>query len=42
MDRAKTGDEESGRTELLVSAPLPRLHILLARYAAVACSVAGS
>jgi ABC-2 type transport system permease protein len=36
-----TGDEESGRMELLVSEPLPRLRILLARYAAVVCSLVG-
>jgi len=36
-----TGDEESGRMELLVSEPVPRLQILLARYAAVVCSLAG-
>ena len=35
------GDEESGRMELLVSEPLPRLRILLARYAAVVCSLVG-
>jgi polyether ionophore transport system permease protein len=35
------GDEESGRMELLVSEPVPRLRILLARYAAVVCSLVG-
>lgn len=36
-----TGDEESGRMEVLVSEPVPRLQILLARYAAIVCSLAG-
>jgi ABC-2 type transport system permease protein len=35
------GDEESGRMELLVSEPVPRLQILLARYGAIVCSLVG-
>src|SRR5207302_8409274 len=35
------GDEEGGRLELLVAEPLPRRRILLARYAAIVCSLAG-
>ncbi|MGI8587510.1 MAG: ABC transporter permease subunit [Chloroflexia bacterium] len=36
-----SGEEESGRMELLVAEPLPRPQILLARYAAVICSLIG-